>query len=255
MIEASAPKGAQAALRTIRLLKLFTVERPQLRLNDISSMAALNKTTAHRLLSALLSEDMLVRNGDSGQYGLGPGAMALGVQAITGNDLRQHARPYLQRLAEDTGETATLEVPLANTMLILDEVSGKHFVGAAGNVGTCWPIHATSTGKVLMAFDDLGAKRLDGPLKKLTEQTITKLKVLSDQLEIVRMRGYAETVDELEEGFSGVGAVLRSHTGRVLGALSVCGPSSRMPSERRAELGSALRATADTMVATFQSMA
>jgi DNA-binding IclR family transcriptional regulator len=238
------PQGAQAALRAIRLLKLFTAETPELQLAEISLLSGLNKTTTHRLLQALLSEELLDRNPGSGTYRLGAGIMALGVHALSSNDLRIRARPLLKRLADETGETATLEVPIDDTMLILDEVTSKHFVGASGNVGTRWPIHATSTGKALIAFEQHGPDRLRAELSSLTAKTITQFDVLERQLSDIRRRGFAETVDELEDGFSGVGAVVRGGMGEVLGALSICGPSQRMSESRRAQLGATLRTVA-----------
>lgn len=245
MLDKAPPQGAQAALRALRLLKLFTREKPELQLAEISGLAGLNKTTTHRLLQALHSESMLDRNPADGAYRLGPALMALGVQALSSNDLRLRARPLLNRLAKETGETATLEVPIDDTMLILDEVTGSHFVGAAGNVGTRWPIHATSTGKALIAFDEQGLNRLGERLASLTSQTITERSQLEEQLWEIRRRGFAETVDELEEGFSGVAAVIRGGMGQVLGALSVCGPTQRLSAPRRASLGATLCAAAD----------
>ncbi len=240
MREQAPPQGAQAALRAIRLLKLFTAEAPELRLAELSCLSGLNKTTTHRLLQALLSEELLDRNPGTSAYRLGPGMMALGVQALSSNDLRLRARPLLKRLAEETGETATLEVPIDDTMLILDEVTSKHFVGASGNVGTRWPIHATSTGKALIAFELHGRDRLRAELPSLTSRTITNFDVLEKQLGDIRRRGFAEVVDELEEGLSGVGAVVRGGMGEILGALSICGPTHRMSENRRAQLGATL---------------
>ena len=240
MRDQAPPQGAQAALRAIRLLKLFSAEAPELPLAELSVLSGLNKTTTHRLLQALLSEELLDRNPGTGAYRLGPGMMALGVQALSSNDLRIRARPLLKRLAEETGETATLEIPIDDTMLILDEVTSKHFVGASGNVGTRWPIHATSTGKALIAFEQHGPDRLRPELLSLTASTITEFEVLERQLGDIRRRGFAETVDELEEGFSGVGVVVRGGMGEILGALSICGPSQRMSESRRAQLGATL---------------
>jgi DNA-binding IclR family transcriptional regulator len=236
----SPPQGAQAALRAIRLLKLFTAEAPELQLAEISILSGLNKTTTHRLLQALRSEELLDRNPGTGAYRLGPGMMALGVQALSSNGLRLRARPLLKRLAEETGETATLEVPIDDTMLILDEVTSKHFVGASGNVGTRWPIHATSTGKALIAFEQDGTNRLGAELTSLTPRTITRFDDLEKELGDIRRRGFAETVEELEDGLSGVGAVVRGGMGEILGALSICGPSQRMSDGRRAQLGATL---------------
>lgn len=247
MAEKSPPQGAQAALRALRLLKLFTPERPELKLAEVSAMTGLNKTTTHRLLQALHSESMLDRNPNGGAYRLGPALMALGVQALSSNDLRLRARPLLKQMAKETGETATLEVPVDDKMLILDEVTGSHFVGASGNVGTRWPIHATSTGKVLIAFDEQGAARLADNFEALTAKTITERSRLETQLGEIRRRGFAETVDELEDGFSGVAAVVRGGLGQVLGALSICGPTQRLSADRRARLGITLCSAAERL--------
>lgn len=247
MHDTTPPKGAQAALRAVRLLKMFTPERSELRLGEISDLAGLNKTTAHRLLRALQSEALIDRDPATGRYRLGAGLMALGVLALSSNDLRLRARPMLKRLARETGETATLEVPIDDSMLILDEVTGSHVIGAAGNVGTRWPIHATSTGKVLIAFEEKGMERVGTRLASLTPRTIVRRAILEEQLGEIRRRGFAETVDELEEGFSGVATVIRGSLGEVLGAMSVCGPTQRFTDARRSQLGASLCAAAQNL--------
>ncbi len=239
MRKTKSPAGAQSALRAVRLLKLFTAERPELKLAELSGMAGLNKTTTHRLLQALLSESMLDRD-MAGVYRLGPAIMALGIQALSSDNLRSKARPLLKRLAAESGETATLEVAVEDTMLILDEVSGGRRVAAGGNVGTRWAMHATSTGKAMIAFSDQGMARLGERLTPLTANTITEHDALAKQLDEVRRRGFAETVDELEDGFSGVGTVLRGGTGEILAAMSICGPTQRLSESRRASLGAML---------------
>ncbi|MGI9220206.1 MAG: IclR family transcriptional regulator, partial [Woeseiaceae bacterium] len=240
MATASPPQGAQAALRAIRLLKLFTASTPEMSLSQISARAGLNKTTTHRLLQALSSEAMVERDETNATYRLGAGMMALGVQALSSSDLRLRVRPMLKRLARETGETATLEVPIDTSMLILDEVVGSHFVGAVGNVGTRWPLHATSTGKALVAFDDQVRDRLAADLPSLTASTIVRKVDLEKQISLIRQRGFAESVDELEDGFSGVGTIIRGGLGEVLGTLSICGPTQRMSDSRRARLGETL---------------
>jgi DNA-binding IclR family transcriptional regulator len=234
------PQGAQAALRAVRLLKMFSNERPEMSLAELSKASGLNKTTTHRLLRALQSEALIERNAATSGYCLGPGLMALGVQALSSSDLRRRVRPLLRQLARETGETATLEVPVENSMLILDEVPGRHVVGAAGNIGTRWPIHATSTGKVWLAYDELSFERLGPVLQALTGKTqINKAEILT-QLAEVRRRGYAVTVDELEEGFTAVATVIRGPLGDVQAALSIGGPTQRLSAARRTELGHSL---------------
>ena len=238
------PQGAQSAIRTVRLLKLFTTEQPEMALGELSKRSGLNKTTTHRLLQALLSEAMLERDSRSGDYRLGPAVMALGMQAAARGNLRLTARPMLKRLADETGETTTLEVPVEDTMLILDEVKGGHRVAAGGNVGTRWAMHATSTGKAVIAFSENGLERLPERLVPLTARTITEHARLESQLDDVRRRGFAETIDELEDGFTGVGTVIRGGSGEILAAMSICGPTQRLTESRRASLGATLCAAA-----------
>ena len=240
MSETRPPQGAQAALRAVRLLKLFTNERPEMSLAEISKSSGLNKTTTHRLLRALQSESLIDRNSATNAYSLGAGLMALGVQALASSDLRRRVRPLLKALARESGETATLEVPVEDSMLILDEVTGSHVVAAAGHIGTRWPMHATSTGKAWIAFEESGLNRISGQLQSLTTRTLTNKEHFHPQLSDIRRRGYAVTVDELEDGFSAVATVFRGTLGDVQGALSIGGPTQRLNATRRAELGASL---------------
>jgi IclR family acetate operon transcriptional repressor len=240
MIDNRPPQGAQAALRAIRLLKLFSNEKPEMTLAELSKTSGLNKTTTHRLLRALQSESLIERNPATSEYSLGPGLMALGVQALASSDLRRRVRPMLRSLANESGETATLEVPVESSMLILDEVAGGHVIQAAGNVGTIWPLHATSTGKAFLAFDENGLERLDDNLPSLTGNTLVHKDMFQRQLMDIRKRGYAISVDELEDGFTAVATVIRGALGDVQAALSIGGPTRRISAARRAELGTSL---------------
>lgn len=234
------PQGAQAALRAVRLLKLFTIEQPEMSLAEISQRSGLNKTTTHRLLRALQSESLIDRNPVTNAYSLGAGLMALGVQALASCDLRRRVRPMLKALARESGETATLEVPVENSMLILDEVTGGHGVAGAGNIGTCWPIHATSTGKAWIAFEHSGLDRIADRLEPFTTKTLTRKEQFQPQISDIRRRGYAVVVDELEDGFTAVGTVIRGALGDVEAAVSIGGPTQRIGAARRAELGISL---------------
>jgi len=240
MSETRPPQGAQAALRAVRLLKMFSNERPEMSLAEISSASGLNKTTTHRLLRALQSESLIDRNSATSAYSLGPGLMALGVQALASSDLRRRVRPLLKALARESGETATLEVPVENSMLILDEVAGSHVVAAAGNIGTRWPMHATSTGKAWIAFEDSGLDRISDHLQSLATRTLTTKEEFQPQLTDIRRRGYAVSVDELEDGYTAVATVIRGALGDVQGALSIGGPTQRFSAARRVELGTSL---------------
>src|SRR4029434_2622327 len=101
-------------------------------------------------------------------YRLGPAAIALGIDAVHSHDLRTTMHPILNHLAAETGETATLEVLHDGSVLILDEVAGAHVLTSSGHIGTRWPLHATSTGKVLLAFQPAALAALRRPLASHT---------------------------------------------------------------------------------------
>jgi DNA-binding IclR family transcriptional regulator len=238
--------GTQAVTRAVGLLKCFTAERPVLRLPDLASLAGLNKTTAYRLLSALENEGLVERLPDRHGYRLGPELLALGSRAQGSAALRAAARAELQGLACATRETATLEVLVGRDVLILDEAVGDYVVGSMPSLGTRWPAHTTSTGKVILA--NLPREALDGllaaPLSHHTAKTITDPAALRRELARVRERGWATAAEELEAGFVAVGVPVRGAGGEVVAALSVGGPKRRLPPERIRELLSLLPAAA-----------
>jgi IclR family transcriptional regulator, acetate operon repressor len=235
----SAPyPGTQTVRRAVALLKLFADDKPEWSLSELARSAGLNKTTAYRLLQALEVEGMLTRSPQSDAYRLGPAAISLGGRALRSNDLRAASHTDLIALAEATHETATFEVLAENQVLILDEVSGSHVVGNIQSLGTRWPLHATSTGKVLLAHmseQQLEALLAAG-LPRLTARTITAPDALMRDLEQVRRQGYAIVVEELEDGFVAIGAPVRNFTGEVIAAISVGGPAMRLTAKRLPEL-------------------
>ena len=125
-------------------------------------------------------------------------------------------------------------------MLVLDEVAGRHMIAASGNVGTIWPFHATSTGKAYIALEEDGLNRLGDNLLPLTGNTLITRESFEPLLYEIRRKGYAVSVDELEEGFTAVATVIRGALGDVQGALAIGGPTQRLGPARRAQLGVSL---------------
>ena len=226
--------GTQSVRRAIALLKVFSEERPEWGLSELARAAHLNKTTAYRLLTALQAEGMVARSPASDAWRLGTEAIALGAHALRSNDLVSAARPELEALVRETGETASLEVLVGDEIVILDGVEGPSLVGASSEVGTRWPAHATSTGKVLLAAGSGlgGSDRRPRQLRRLTPRTITDPVRFERELDRARERGWATAVEELEAGYVAVGAPVLDHAGRALAAISVGGPAARLTGRR-----------------------
>ena len=239
--------GTQTVRRAVALLKAFSDDKPEWGLSDLARAVGLNKTTTYRLLMALENEGMVTRGAQAEGYRLGPAAITLGGRALRSSSLRAAAHAELVALAQATNETATLEVLADGQVLILDEVLGSHVLANTQSLATRWPAHATSTGKVLLASlpDDQREALLSAGLVRFTEHTITDATALRAQFERVRDQGCATAVDELEAGFTAVGAPVRNVNRAVVAAVSVGGPSLRLTRERLPALIDQVRAAAE----------
>lgn len=251
--------GTQSIRRAVRVLKAFTEERPEWTLADLSASLDLNKTTAYRLLAALEHEGLVTRAPDGESYRLGPELIVLGSRALRTTDLRTVSRPELEALAQEADETATLEVLVEGEVLILDEAKGPGLLGAHAEVGTRWPAYATSTGKALLAaretfHGEAGAGHaaeweIPETLPDLAPGTITTAAALRSEFERIREQGYAVAHEELQPGYSAVGAAVRDHEGRGIAAVALGGPTSRFDEARVAALGALVRGAADRISA------
>jgi DNA-binding IclR family transcriptional regulator len=236
--------GTQSVRRAIALLKAFSDERPEWGLTEIAREARLNKTTAYRLLTALEAEGMVTRASQGDAWRLGNETIVLGALALRSNDLVTAARPELAALVRETGETATLEILVGDEVLIVDGVGGPSLVGAGTEIGTRWPAHATSTGKVLLAAllenggipASLDVEPTRRRLKKVTSRTITDPARFQRELERTAERGWAAAIEELETGYVAVGAAVRDHEGTAVAAISIGGPATRLTRARIPEL-------------------
>jgi len=230
--------GTQAVLRAMALLKAFTDAQPEIGLSELARAVKLNKTTAYRMLTALESEGFVSKNRATESYRLGPEAIALGGRAMRANDLRAASRSELEALAQATTETASLETLIDRDMLVLDEVIGGHVLGAAQHIGARWPAHATSTGKAILAFlpESESNAFLRGALLKSTNNTITTQTAMRRELTRIREQSYAVATEELEDGFTAIGAPVFNHDGKAVAAISVGGPSARLTSDRISQI-------------------
>lgn len=233
--------GTRSVVRAISVLKILGRSGSAYGITELGTATGLSKATVFRLVGALETQGMVARDASTGGYRLGPGLIALGASALSTTDLRATAHDELVRLAEETGETATLEIMSEGEILVLDEAQGRFLFGATPEIGRCWPAHATSTGKVLLALTEPMPALLR--LTRFGPKTITTRAELERELTRVRHHGYAVAVDELEPGLGAIAAPIRNHLGEVIAALSINGPGIRLgPKRRRILIPKVLRA-------------
>ena len=223
----------QSVDRAVTILELLA-ERGEAGATEIAKALGVHKSTAFRLTSALERRGLVAQPGERGKYRLGLGLVRLAGAATARLDLAQHSRPTCERLALQVAETVNVAVLYAGAALNIDQVLGPSAVTTHNWVGQRTPLHATSSGKVLLAY--LAPEKLDqllsGELQRFTPQTIADPEQLRTQLVAVRRVGYAFTVEELEQGLNAVAAPVFGPDGEVVAAVSASGPSFRLTQQR-----------------------
>jgi DNA-binding IclR family transcriptional regulator len=236
--------GSQSIDRAARILVRLLERDEAVTLAGVMEETALPKSTAARLLRAL-ERNGLAQRRPGGGFRPGPVLVEYARRDGAVGDLATLAWPYLERLGRSTGETVNVAIPTPGGVARLAQIDSQHPLGAGNWVGSRIPLHASSMGKVFMAFG--AAQPPFGRLAKLGPGTITTMSDLLAELEHVRRTGYATTWEELEEGLCSVGAPVRGARGTVIAAISVSAPTVRTPRERLDELAPTVVEEADAL--------
>jgi len=243
--------NVRAVERAMQILSAFDGDHADRGVSEIAQATGLHKATTHRIMKTLLNGGFLERTDDGTRYRLGIRVVELGLGALRGLDLRRAAFPYMQQLVERFDETCDLGVFDRGWVLYVEVVHSEHSLTIAARVGRRLPAHCTASGRVFLAFLPPEAVEpiLNGPLTACTGKTITSPARLREELEATRQRGYALDDEELEDGIRAAAAPIRNIDGEVIAALSVVGPTNRIPPHRLREIVDALVETADTISA------
>jgi DNA-binding IclR family transcriptional regulator len=213
-------------------------------LGRVAMRARLTKPTAHRLLASLAHRQMVIQDQATGDYLLGPGVLAIADAVMRGAaGLGVLVGPVLARLVAATGETAALYVRAGLERMCVGQVPSPQPVHFAAHLGASFPLHTGSMGKLLLAFagDAERAQLLELlPLKALTKRTVTDRRALEAELEDIRRRGHATSRGERAVGVASLSAPVFAADGRILAALSVIGPESRLGDVAMARIRPAL---------------
>ncbi len=199
--------------------------------NELARRTGVNASTVSRLLATLAATGY-VDQADSGRYRLGIRLVQLGNAVVDRLDLRELARPELERLVERVGETVTLSVTGGHEAITVDFVRSPSSVQGVAQLGRPSVAHATATGKVLVAFGGTGLP--PGALRRYTAKTITDAQALAREIERVRARGWADAVREREDDLAAIAAPVRGSRDELAAIIGVQGPVARLDGKARA---------------------
>lgn len=214
--------GASVSSRLLNLLELFTADRPQLSLAEISRLADMPLSTAHRLVGELSAWGALERGGD-GRYRIGLKIYELGSLAPLGLPLREVALPVMEDLYEATHENVQLSVREGAGAVFIERLAGRVAVRTLVRVGGRFAMHATAGGLVLLAHapPEVQHEVLNAPLEAFTERTITDPVELRRMLAEIRRREYSFSDRQVTMDAISIGAPVYGPRDEVMAALSV----------------------------------
>lgn len=216
--------------RMVQLLDCFSTEKPIWSLAELANYLETPKSTLHRFLVSLEEHGILRRDPSDKSWRLGYRLVGWGSLAEKSTGLNDVARPFMQKIADATGETVALTVYTDQEVLCIEKIEALHSVRLALDVGGRRPPHAGASSKILMAFlPDEEIKRIikNRGLPKLCENTITDPGVLDSELAKIRSLGYAFSIEETDPGSWGVATPIMDHRKTIIAAIGVAGPVQR----------------------------
>nr|WP_326184319.1 IclR family transcriptional regulator [uncultured Oscillibacter sp.] len=236
-----AKEQVSSILRAMEILECFMDTTTEWTLKNLVDRLHMPTTTVYRQLSTLTEREYLIQDPIRKSYRVGPRLLVLASTILSHSDLRAIARPELEKLSENVKETINLSLLLDREIFYLDKVETLRSIVCNTRIGNRVPAHATSCGKIMMAYKDetfLNAycQALPG-MPRLTEKTISSPDQLRDELIRARISGYAVDNEEIESGLICVGAPIFGMDHTASAAVSIAGPSFRM----RAELDTMIR--------------
>jgi DNA-binding IclR family transcriptional regulator len=222
----AAKRASRSVLNACHSLVVLMEAGEPLPLGEFARRAKLAPATAHRTLRSLTLCDF-VRQNEDGAYELGLRLLELGSAVAEQFDIVRMARPYLEVLAEETGETVHLAVLESDHAVYVDKVEGRHSIRLVSRPGYSVPLNVTSLGKVLCAgLDEDSFGALLTQLKPSLDND--ELKRFQREVGEARRTGYAVDREELLPGLMCVGTSIVDRDGTTLAAMSVAGPAFRM---------------------------
>lgn len=229
-------KTVQSFDRSVAILDAFTAERTELGVSDIARITELSRSTVHRLLTSLQRHEFVQQVPGSRHYALGPRVLRMAQAASLKVNLQAMSRPIMASLRDRCDETVGLHVSQGNGVrVVLDQVESRQPLRRTyTEIGQPLPIYQGAPGKVLLAHGPPESQErvVSGVLEAATTRTITDPEKLRSELRRVFKNGYALSLEERVQDTSTLAVPIRDHTGDVIAAISVTGPSTRLSRKR-----------------------
>ncbi|MFK0156345.1 IclR family transcriptional regulator [Streptomyces sp. NPDC090499] len=219
----------QSIERAAAILRLLAGGPRRLGLGEVAASLGLAKGTAHGILRTLQHVDFVEQDATTGKYQLGAALLHLGTSYLDVNELRSRSINWADALAARSGEAVRLGTPLEGMVLVVHHVFRPDDTLQTLDVGALLPLHASSLGKVLLAYGTATVgSAVESGLDAYTRHTLVTQEQLTRALAEVRETGWAAEVQEMSMGEAGLAVPIRGHGGLVVGAIGLSGPVERI---------------------------
>lgn len=219
----------KSVAKALRLLEDLSIANGPMRLRDIAQQADITRSNAFHLLQTLQDLGYVRQCDNSTQYELTLKVFEIGARVISRNSLISIAHPILVDLSEKVPDNILLSVRDGIWSVVVDRIQSRTFVRTFAHLGARAPLHVVSGGKLLLAYapEDVVAAACAN-LTRITDRTITDPKKLQGEISLIRKRGYALAIGEVNDVVKGVAVPVHSRHGDVAAALSISGPMDRL---------------------------
>lgn len=227
----------------LRVLNQFTEETPRLSVSELTQRSSLTKGQVSKILATFREAGLLQQDPQTRLYSVGVTSFALGSRFVNYHPLAKEGLPILRKLMEETGHSARLTLMTGDSIVYLAQIDGRFLSDSGWRVGMFLPIHATSAGKVTLAFlDSARADQLLSTLdmRQLTPDTIVDKTVLQTQLKEIVRRGYGTARGESTVGLAAVGVPVFGADNKLISVLSLSYPQHLVAESAEEELAALL---------------
>ncbi|RSL33576.1 IclR family transcriptional regulator [Salibacterium salarium] len=220
--------SVQNAMTILNLFK--SSKHNDLSVAEIAKKTGLAKSTAHRLISTLTKEGFLSKNPRTGEYRVGLSLLTLGGVISVHKEIYQAAFPLVESLVKEIKETCHICLIEQFEVVYYYRVKRKDPETLVTNIGRKNPIHCTSEGLALLAFQDEAyiEQVLNNGLPSFTNETMTTPSVIRDRLASIKEKGYVIATEEYYKGYIGIAVPIRDYSANVVSSLAMIGPVDRI---------------------------
>lgn len=239
------PKKRVSSLENaLHILKLFTMDQPELSVTAIAKKLQVAKSTAHRLLSSLAAEGFVYKDPHSNLYSLGASILSMVNIVNSQIHIANEAIPILNLLVERSGENAHLAILEGLEVVYLQTITGIYSTSDYVHIGNRLPAYCTSSGQAILAYHAQIAEQAAKELPSLTKNTITSPKAFLQKLSAVRKQGFAICDQEYRNGIVGMAVPVLNEKDVVIASLSLTAAAQRVRSSQTQKRYVALLAAA-----------